>query len=125
MDRTTHTSSASISIYSNQNLKSTHFIKVRNLRDVDQIYDGKVLDLLGDAIEGLIHRHALTIPVMTEAEDHDAVFLRFNSLVNVPARRKVRKEVRHGRTMILIKRVLSNMVAVQLEVPLNSHLGLD
>lgn len=45
---------------------NSHFVKVRNFRDVNQIDDGKVLDLLGDAVKAFIHFHASRVPIVTK-----------------------------------------------------------
>ena len=77
-------------------MRFTDFIEVRNLGDVAQIDHSKVLYLLRHPIESLVHSHALWIPIVAEPDDHDSVFLGLDSLVDVPARGEVRKEVRHG-----------------------------
>ena len=74
----------------------THLIEVRDLGDIAQVNHSKVLHLLRNTIESLVHSHALGIPVVTEPNDNDPVFFGFNCLVNMPARGKVREEVRHG-----------------------------
>jgi len=74
----------------------TDLIEVRNLGDIAQIDHSKVLHFLRHAIESLVHGHALRIPVVAEPNDNDPVLLRFDSLVDVPAGRKVRKKVRHS-----------------------------
>ena len=76
--------------------KLTDFIEVRNLGDIAQIDHSKVLYFLRHAIESFIHGHALGIPVVAKPNDDDPVLLRFDSLIDVPARREVWKKVRHG-----------------------------
>ncbi len=41
--------------------------------DVNKIDDAEVLDLLGDGEEGLVHLHAIRIPIVTESDDHNFV----------------------------------------------------
>jgi len=77
----------------------TDLIEVRNLGDIAQIDHSKVLHFLRHTIERLVHGHALGIPVVAEPNDDDPVLLRFDSLVDVPTRREVRKKVRHGQGM--------------------------
>src|SRR5882762_5457002 len=96
MDHTTHTSDTSVRIYSNPGFKCTYFVEIRYLCNIDEIYHSKVLDFLGNAVERLIHRHALAIPIVTKAQDNNTVFFRFDGLVDVPTRRKMGKEIRHG-----------------------------
>jgi hypothetical protein len=75
----------------------THLVEIRHFCYVDEINDGKVLDFLSNAIERLIHSHALTVPVVSKVYNNDVIFFRFDGLVNMPARRKVRKEIRHDK----------------------------
>ena len=70
--------------------REAHLVKVRDIRDVDEVDDGESLDLVRDAIEGLVHRHALAVPVVPEAEHDDTVLLRLDCFVDVPARGEVR-----------------------------------
>ena len=73
-----------------------NLIEVRNLRDVAQVDHSKVLHFLRHTIEGLVHSHALGIPVVAEPNDDDPIFLGFDGFVNVPAGGEMREEVRHG-----------------------------
>ena len=41
--------------------------------DVNEIDDAEVLDLLGDGEEGLVHLHAIRVPIVTKADDHNFV----------------------------------------------------
>ncbi len=41
--------------------------------DVDEIDDAEVLDLFGDGEEGLVHLHAVRIPIVAESDDHNFV----------------------------------------------------
>ena len=77
-------------------MRFTDLIKVRNLGNVAQIDHSKVLHFLRHPIESLVHSHALGIPVVAEPDNDNPVLLGFDSLVDVPARGEVRKEVRHG-----------------------------
>lgn len=43
-----------------------HLVKVGHLSDVDQVDHHKVLALLSDRIESLVHFHAGRVPVVTE-----------------------------------------------------------
>ena len=43
-----------------------HLVEVGHLRDVNQVDHDKVLALLSNGIEGLIHFHASRVPVMTK-----------------------------------------------------------
>ena len=71
-------------------------VKVWDGGDVDEVDDGKVLDLFRDRVEGLVHGHALGVPVVAEADDDDAVLFGLDGLVDVPARGQMGKKVRHG-----------------------------
>lgn len=71
-------------------------VKVWDGGDVDEIDDGKVLDLFRDRVEGLVHGHALGVPVVAEADDDDAVLFGLDGLVDVPARGQMGEKVRHG-----------------------------
>ena len=75
----------------------THLVEIRYLCDVAQVNDGKVLYLFRDGVERLVHHHALRVPVVPEADDNDAILFRFDRLVDVPARGKVRQEIGHPR----------------------------
>ena len=71
-----------------------HFVKVGHLSDIDQVDNGKVLDLLGDRVEELVHLHAGWVPVGAEAEDNDTVLFRKDGLINLPAVCEMWKEIR-------------------------------
>ena len=74
---------------------STHLIEVWDFGDVNQVDDSKVLHFLCNAVQRLVHGHALRVPVVSEADHHSAVFLRFYSFIDMPARRKVGQKIRH------------------------------
>jgi hypothetical protein len=57
-----------------------HGVEVRNLTDVYQEDDRKVLHLVGHAGQNLVHLHALRIPVMTESDDNHTLLLPKNRL---------------------------------------------
>lgn len=57
-------------------IELVHFVKVGHLSRVDQVHDGKVFDALGHTKECLVHYHTGFIPVMSKAQNHDAVFFR-------------------------------------------------
>ena len=73
-----------------------HLVEIGDLCDIDQIDDSKVLDFLRNAMKSFVHGHALRIPVMAETNYHDAIFFGFDSFVNMPARWKMGKEIRHS-----------------------------
>jgi hypothetical protein len=77
--------------------KRPHLVEIRNFCDVRKIDDGEVLDLLSDCVKCFVHNHALGVPVMSKANYHNSIFFGFDGFVYVPARRKVRQEIRHGR----------------------------
>ena len=76
-------------------LMKTHLVEIRHLRDVHEVDHSKVLDLVRDAVQSLVHGHALAVPVVPEAYDDDAVFLGLDRLVDVPARGEMGQEVGH------------------------------
>jgi hypothetical protein len=78
------------------NKRETRLVEVRYLRDVAEVNDGKILHFLGDGVEGLVHHHALGVPVVPKAYNDDAVLFGFYRLIDVPARRKVWQKVRHN-----------------------------
>lgn len=84
-----------ISIHFKQKLQCTDLVEIRHLGDIDEIDDSEVLHLFSDAVECLIHRHALTIPVVSKAHNNNAVFFGFDGLIHVPTRGKMWKKVRH------------------------------
>lgn len=77
-------------------IETAHLVEIRDRGDVDEVDDGKVLDLFGDRVEGLVHGHALRVPVVAKADDDDAVLFGLDGLVDVPARGQVGEKVRHG-----------------------------
>lgn len=81
---------------SSNETKEVNLVEIRDRCDVDQVDDGKVLNLFCDRIQGLVHGHTLRVPVMTESDDDDAVFLRLDGFVDVPPRGEMGKKVRHG-----------------------------
>jgi len=76
-------------------IQLVHLVEVWYFSDVAEVDDGKVLHFLGDRVEGLVHHHALGVPVVPKADDNNAVLLRFYRLIDVPARRKMWQKVRH------------------------------
>ena len=76
-------------------IQKAHLIEVRYFRNVYKIYDSEILDFLGYAVQGFVHDHALSVPVVPETNNHDTVILRLDGFVNVPSRRQMRKEIRH------------------------------
>lgn len=55
------------------NATARDLVEIWDGGDIDQVDDGKVLDFFSNRVEGLVHGHALSVPVMTEAKDDDAV----------------------------------------------------
>lgn len=51
-----------------------YLVEIWDGGDIDEVDDGKVLDLFCDGVEGFVHGHALGVPVMAEADGDDAVF---------------------------------------------------
>ena len=51
--------------------------------------------LFRDAVQNLVHLHAIEVPVMSETNDDHAVFLRQNGLVYLPAIVQIQEHVRH------------------------------
>lgn len=76
-------------------IELVHRVEVRHLRDVHHVDHRKVLDVLGDAAEHLVHLHARRVVVVAEAHDHHAVALVQNRLIHGPAGLQVRQQVRH------------------------------
>ena len=62
-----------------------HLVEVWHGRDVDEVDGAKVLDLLRDGEEGLVHLHAGRVPVVAEADEDDLVLLGEDGLVHLPA----------------------------------------
>lgn len=73
-----------------------HLVEIRNFRDVDQIENGKILDLFRDSIECLVHSHTFFIMVMAETDTDDTIFFDEDGLVDMPARVKMGHKIRHG-----------------------------
>lgn len=62
-----------------------HLVEVGDLVDVADVDYGEVLDAVGDAEEDFVLSHAVGIPVAAEADYHEALFVREDCLVDVPA----------------------------------------
>lgn len=62
-----------------------HLVEIGHFGDIDQVNDGKVLDLFGDRVEEFVHLHAGWVPIGSEPEDDDTVFFGEDCLVNLPA----------------------------------------
>jgi uncharacterized protein YigA (DUF484 family) len=73
----------------------THLVEVWNLGNIHKIDHSKVLHFLSDTPECFVHHHALRVTVGTEPNDNDTIILRKYGLIDVPPRRKMRKEVTH------------------------------
>jgi hypothetical protein len=68
-------------------LLTVHLLEVGNLVEIADVDDGEVLDSVGDTVEDLVLSHAVGVPVATEADDDEALFLGHDSLVDVPLQR--------------------------------------
>lgn len=77
-------------------VEHAYLVEVRNLSDIYQINDCKVLHFLCNRVERLVHCHALLVPIVTKANNNDAILFRFDCFVDMPAAGKVGKEVGHG-----------------------------
>lgn len=77
-------------------VEHAHLVEVRDLSDIHEVDHCKVLHFLCDRIEGLIHRHALMVPVVAKANHDDTVLFRFDGFVDMPATGQVWKKVGHG-----------------------------
>ena len=88
-----------------------HLVEVGHLRDVHQVAHGKVLHLLGDLVQGLVHLHALGVPVVAEADDHHPLRLVQDGLVHLPAVGEMGKHVRHGEFLVDLNRSLWGIVS--------------
>ena len=55
-------------------IQLVHDVEVRYLFVVDDVNGGKILDLVHDLVEVLVHGHALRVGVSAEADDDDASF---------------------------------------------------
>lgn len=75
--------------------RQSNLVEIGDGSNVHQVNDGKVLNLFCDRVKGFVHCHALGIPVMTEADDDDAVFFRLDGFVDVPTGGEMREKVRH------------------------------
>jgi len=62
-------------------------------------HDGKILNLVCDVVERLVHLHARRVPVMAKSNDDGAVLLTQDRLVYGVSRVEVREHVRHGRCL--------------------------
>lgn len=51
---------------------------------IDEVYDGPVLDFVGNFVQLLVHVHTRGVCVVAEAEADDAAFFAENGLVHVP-----------------------------------------
>jgi hypothetical protein len=72
-------------------VKLVHDIKILDLVQVAQVYDGEVLDAVGDLVEHFVHGHAVGVGVTTEADYHEALFFGEDCLVHVPAGAEMRE----------------------------------
>ena len=77
-----------------------HLVEVWHLSDVHQVAHSKVLHLLRDLVQGLVHLHALWVPVVAEADDHHPLSFVQDGLVHLPAVGEMGKHVRHGCVLI-------------------------
>lgn len=76
-------------------IENIYLVEVRNVSDIYEVDDCKVLHFLCNRVERLVHRHALLVPIVTKADYDDAILFRFDGFIDVPAAGKVGKEVGH------------------------------
>ena len=69
-----------------------HLVEVWHLVQIADVDDCEILDAVGDAVEDFVLAHTVLVPVATEANDDQAVFLGHDSLVDVPAAGQMRKD---------------------------------
>lgn len=96
-------------------VKLIHFVEIRDLGNVDEVNDAKVLDFFSDGEQGFVHFHARRIPVMAESNKDDLVLLRKNSLVNLPAIGEMGEHKRHDGWLVLLLVLLSFLSCCVLE----------
>jgi hypothetical protein len=88
-------------------LLTVHLLKVRDLIEIADVDDGKVLDTVGDTftmstkardhrrgiltVEYFVLSHAIRIPITAEADDDQSLILRHDCLVDVPAGDEMRE----------------------------------
>ena len=72
-----------------------HLVEVRHRCDVDEVADTEVFDLFGNGEEGLVHLHAVLVPIVAEADEHHFVLLAEDRLVHLPPILQVRQHKRH------------------------------
>lgn len=77
-------------------VERAYLVEVRDLSDIYEVDDCKVLHFFRDRVERFVHRHALVVPIMTKANHNDTILFRFDCFVDMPTAGKVRKEVGHG-----------------------------
>jgi hypothetical protein len=77
-------------------VERAYLVEVRDLSDIYEVDDCKVLHFFRDRVERFVHRHALVVPIMTKADHNDTILFRFDCFVDMPTAGKVRKEVGHG-----------------------------
>ena len=70
-------------------VKLIHLLEVWHLIEVANVDDGKVLDTIGDSIENLVLFHTVGVPVTTEADDNQTLFLGQDCLINMPSSNKM------------------------------------
>lgn len=62
-----------------------HGIEIRDTVDVADVYDGEVLDALGDFVEDFVLAHAVWVVVAAKADHDEALVFGEDRLVDVPA----------------------------------------
>lgn len=73
-----------------------HLVEVRNVLDIDSIYDGHILELDDDSSQRLVHKHALRSGFLAPTYHNDSVLLTEDGLVDRPCVWQSNEIVSHG-----------------------------
>jgi len=71
--------------YSTGVVQLVHLVEVRDLADIDEVDDAKVLHLFGNGVEAFVHLHTGWIPVVAKPDADNSILLRQDGLVDLPA----------------------------------------
>lgn len=110
-----------ISAHRTGDARRAYFVEIGDLGDIAQVDNGKVLHLLRNGVQRLVHFHTLWIPVVSESDDDDAILFGFDGFVDVPATWEMGEEVRHGKGEKEVERRVAVRLENRIELTLQSR----
>ena len=77
-------------------IQLVHLVEVGHFGNVHKVDGAEIFDFFGAPEQGLVHLHAVGVPVVAKPKQDNLVFLAENGLVDLPAVLKMGHQVGHS-----------------------------